>query len=157
MLDTNQRWCAAFADSLRPGDQVTIVLVEKAQIPAWRARVVVRRTHPCETAFGQPALSELMAYDLSIVDSLRPDGESTPMATLAVAGTAAWHRGGDGIVRADLDGDARPEEAHVCRAGEGEHFTLWSTDADRGRRRVWHGYFDWGAFVDANCRPDEIE
>jgi hypothetical protein len=74
----------------------------------------------------------------------------TPGVTLAVASEATWIRGSDGVTRADLNGDGNAEEAKVCAVGEGQLFSLWS-----GGKRVWKGYFDWGALVDETCPPED--
>lgn len=161
VADSASEWCAAFPDSLgstalAPGQRVTIIFVRPARVPAWGAQVRRRRASPCPTAFGQPRWEGYAAYDLALIDSLRQDAGDTPGATLAVAGGAKWARGADGVVRVDLDGDGVLEEARVCTADEGEHFTLWSmVSATERRRRRAHEYFDWGAMTDPTCGPGE--
>jgi hypothetical protein len=126
------------------------------EVPATGAKVVRRREAMCQTEFAQPRWDDYVAYDLAPVDSVRHAADDIPMATLAVASDARWMRGPDGVVRSDLDGDGAPEEARVCRADEGEHFTLWSAAPDGRRRLRAHEYFDWGAFVDPTCGPEEL-
>lgn len=154
--DTTGMWCAAIgADSLRPGDRLTIVYPDSsAPGVASAARVTRRRDTPCGSAFPQQSLADLPAYDLELGDGPR-DGDATgPGAAIAVVGSASWHRGGDGITRSDLNGDGRPEVAEACLADEGEVFTVWhEATGGRPRERLWRGYFDWGVLVDANC-PD---
>ena len=157
VLDTANRWCAAFPDSapvLAPGMRVTIVFAESTAVPAWGATVTRHRDAECPADFAQSRWIDYRAYDLALVDPPRPEAIDVPSATLAVAGEAAWVRGADGRVRADLDGDGAAEEARVCRAGEGHHFTLWSGSGGERRRRA-HEYYDWGAFVDPTCSPEE--
>jgi hypothetical protein len=72
-----------------------------------------------------------------------------------VARDATWTPAADGRLRADLDADGVPEEAHRCAADEGEHFTVWSVHPDGRRERRWHEYFDWGAFTDPTCAPGD--
>lgn len=155
--DSLDRWCAALdAESLAVGARVTLVFPDSGSaVLSRRARVIARRTTPCVTAFPQFGLADDATYDLS-VDDTAGLGAAWSVALVAVT-DAAWNRGADGMARADLDGDGTPEEARKCRAGEGEHFTLWSRSAGTAPRRVWQRYFDWGAFVDANCAPGEID
>ena len=162
VLDTAFAWCAEFpngtgAPPVRPGQQVAIVFVAPAAVPARRARVVARRAALCPSAFPQPRWTDYLAFDLELIDSLRMDASAarTPVVALAVASAVPWRRGDDGVARADLDGDGRLEEARRCTADEGEHFTLW-TQASNGRwvRRV-HEYFDWGGLTEPTCRPGE--
>ena len=155
--DSASRWCAAFAaDSLSPRETITIVFPDSAsRILSLTARAQ-RRATPCATAFPQLQLAEDAVYDLTVIDAAET-GDAAPVA-MAVVSDVRWNRGTDGVARADLDGDGIPEEARVCRAHEGQYFTLWKRDAaDSALRPVWGRYFDWGAFVDANCRPGEGE
>ena len=157
VLDTAGRWCAAFpsaAAELGPGARVTIVFAGDAEMPAWRAAVERLRDAQCPAAFAQSRWTDYRAYDLALLDSPQPAAAPVPLATLAVAGEASWVRGADGRVRADLDGDGSMEEARVCRADEGHHFTIWS-DSGGSRRRRAHEYYDWGAFVDPTCPAEE--
>ena len=156
--DTAARWCVALAhDSLPERQAVTIVFPDSGSpVHSLRGRIVARRATPCETAFPQLQLAEDATYDLTVIDTL-PTGDAAPVA-IAIVSEARWTRGADGIARADLDGDGRSEEARVCRAHEGQYFSLWRRSAaDSTRRSVWGRYFDWGAFVDANCAPGEGE
>lgn len=155
--DSLDRWCAALAaDSLAVGTRVTLVFPDSGSaVLDRRGRVVVRRATPCATAFPQLGLAEDATYEL-IVDDTAGLGAAWSVAMVA-ASEAPWSRGTDGVARADLDGDGTPEEARKCREGEGEHFTLWSRPAGAASRRVWKRYFDWGAFVDADCAPGEAD
>lgn len=152
--DTAGGWCATVAGGPLPaGGLVTLVFAgPDAPVVARTARVLRRRAGPCPSEFPQLSLEELPAYDVAAEG---PDAEGIPWVTLVVAGTAAWRRGPDGGARADLDGDGRAEEARVCAADEGEHFTLWTTDPGGAPTRRWHGYYDWGALVDPTCAPGE--
>ena len=151
------RWCVALAaDSIAPRETVTIVFPESASSVVSLSARAERRATPCETAFPQLQLAEDAVYDLTVIDTA-PVRNAAPVA-MAVLSGARWSRGSDGIARADLDGDGSPEEARACRAHEGEYFTLWKRAAgDSAARSVWGRYFDWGAFVDANCAPGEGE
>lgn len=155
--DSLDRWCAALAaESLAVGTRVTLVFPDSGSAVLDRlARVRARRAAPCPTAFPQLGLAEDATYEL-VVDDTAGLGAAWSVAMVTVS-EATWSRGADGIARADLDGDGTPEEAQKCRAGEGEHFTLWSRPAGAASRRVWKRYFDWGAFVDANCAPGEAD
>lgn len=155
--DSLDRWCGALAaDSLAVGTRVTLVFPDSGSaVLDRRARVTARRATPCPTAFPQLGLAEDATYEL-IVDDTAGLGAAWSVAMVTVS-DVAWSRGADGIARADLDGDGTPEEARKCRAGEGEHLTLWSRPAGAASRRVWKRYFDWGAFVDANCAPGEAD
>jgi hypothetical protein len=156
--DTANRWCVALAhDSLPEKRAVTIVFPDSgSEVLSLSGRIVARRATPCATAFPQLQLAEDATYDLTVVDA--PATGDPASVAIAVVSDARWSRGADGIARADLDGDGRPEEARVCRAHEGEYFSLWRLPAaDSTRRSVWGRYFDWGAFVDANCAPGEGE
>ena len=159
VVDTSGHWCAVFAaDSLRAGQRVTLVLADSAAPIGSRAAEIRgrRASGDCATAFAQPQFSDSAAYDLVL---LQPDAAPAwplPSVTLAVASPVPWSRGVDGMARADVDGDGALEEARVCQAGEGQHFTLWRGAPENGpRRRVWHGYFDWGAEVEPTCQPEE--
>jgi len=157
-IDTVGKWCASFAaDSLKPGERVTIVFPDSSRkVATWSARLLGRRSAPCAAAFPQQSLSALAAYDLQIIDSLRQDAEEIVFLGVAVLSEATWRRGPDGVARADLDGDGLPEEASVCAIGEGQLFALWRRDrADGVRRKLWQGYFDWGVNVDVTCPPGE--
>jgi hypothetical protein len=136
---------------LDPGAPAALVFAGAGQPSVSRAvRVVRRRPDPCHSEFPQLSLEELPAYDLA-VDG--PGAEGTRWVTLVVAGRAAWRQGPGGAARADLDGDGLLEEARICAADEGEHFTLWTIDPGGEPRRRWHGYYDWGALVDVTCGP----
>lgn len=151
---TASGWCAAVAGPpLEAGAQATLVFPDRdAPLASLPARVVRRRPTPCQSAFPQLSLEELPAYDLA-VEGASPPG--LPSVALVVAGPAEWRRAPEGMARADLDGDGIPEEARVCAADEGQHFTLWTIAPGAGPRRRWHGYYDWGALVDPTCRPGE--
>lgn len=155
--DSLDRWCAALdADSLAGGTQVTLVFPDSASaVLSRRARILTRRATACDTAFPQFGVAEDATYELRVGDTTGL-GAAWSVAMVAVS-EVPWTRAADGVARADLDGDGTPEEARKCRAGEGEHFTLWSRSAGAAPRRVWQRYFDWGAFVDANCAPGEID
>lgn len=146
-------WCASVADPLDVGAGVTLVFPDSGSPAVTRAaRVTRRRPDPCPSEFPQLSLEGLPAYDV-VADG--PAAEGMRSVALLVAGAVPWRRDPDGAARADLDGDGRAEEARVCAADEGEHFTLWTTDRDGVPRRRWHGYYDWGAIVDPTCRPGE--
>lgn len=151
--DTAGGWCAAIAaDGLAPGASVTLVFAAAtAPVVARAGRITRRRPGPCPAEFAQGSLEGLPAYDVAA----DPDEEGVPWVALLVASDAPWSRGPRGEARSDLDADGLPEEARVCTADEGEHFTLWSLDPAGGARRRWHGYYDWGALVDPTCRPGE--
>jgi hypothetical protein len=152
--DTTGGWCAAVGgDPLAAGGRVTLVFAAPdAPRVAAGARVLRRRSGPCHSEFPQLSLEEQPAYDLA-ADSAGAEGD--PWVALVVAGGTPWRRGPHGEARADLDGDGRLEQARVCAADEGEHFTIWTLDPDGGPRRRWHGYYDWGALVDPTCGPGE--
>lgn len=156
--DSMRAWCAEFvSDStarLEPGDRATIVFAGAAPIAAVAARIGPARARECPAAFPQPRWIDYVAYDIALTEPL-PPGMETPPVALIVAGTAAWTRGADGVPRADLDGDGRLEEVRRCTADEGEHFTLWSRQADGRAIRRWHEYYDWGGFTDPTCRAGE--
>lgn len=160
VADTGAAWCGAVLDdaaspALDLDAEVMIVFAGPATVPARAGRVVRRRSKPCPTAFSQPRWSDYSAYDVELTDALPPGGAEMPTVALLVASATPWTRGADGVVRADLDGDDRPEEARRCTAGEGEHLTIWGQTADGPTIRRWHEYFDWGAFTEPTCRPGE--
>jgi hypothetical protein len=158
VMDSAAVWCAEFPPTvpqLEAGRRVTIVLVAPAGVPGLGATIVRRREAACTTAFGQPRWDDYVAYDLALIDSLRPPAEHAPTATLVVASESHWTRGLGGVVRTDLDGDGVEEEARVCRADEGEHFSLWSPRPGGGREQRAHEYFDWGALVEPTCAAEE--
>lgn len=160
VADSGNAWCAEFmidstAPPLHAGQRLTIVFAGPAALPAWRARVRGPRASECPASFPQPRWAGYAAYDLELLDS-HPSGRGeTPTVALVVVSEVPWVRGVDGVVRADLDGDGWPEEGRRCSAGEGEHLTLWSRQADGGHVRRWHEYFDWGGRTDPTCRPGE--
>lgn len=154
--DTAGGWCAMFPrDSTNPiaaGRALSIVFGDSTA--PLSAVVVVRRTRECHAEFAQNRWFDYSGYDLALrtkVDTTKP----LPMAGMAIASTARWSRGADGTARADLSADGRMEEVRRCAAGEGHHFTVWTTGADGRRERVAHEYYDWGAFVDETCGPGE--
>jgi hypothetical protein len=120
---------------------------------AWYATLGGSRERQCHAEFGQPRWDGYQAYDLTLADS-SGRGHASGVG-LAVVSAARWSRDTDGRVVADLDGDRRAEEARRCTAGEGEHFTVWSTAPDGQRTRRAHEYFDWGAFTEPRCAPGE--
>jgi hypothetical protein len=152
--DTAGGWCASIAaGGLAQGASVTLVFADPTAPEVARgARITRRRDRPCPAEFAQGSLEALPAYDVA-PDQL--DGEGAPWVALIVASDAPWGRGPRGEARADLDGDGALEEARVCAADEGEHFTVWTLDPAAAPRRRWHGYYDWGAMVDPTCRPGE--
>jgi hypothetical protein len=152
-------WCAAIvADTtrpaLQPGALATIVLSSGAPMASVPARIGARRAAECPAAFPQPRWTDYHAYVL-VPTGADSGALATVAAALLVVHDAPWTRGADGRVRADIDGDGRPEELRRCTADEGEHLTLWSARADGGRVRRWHEYFDWGAFTEPTCGPGE--
>jgi hypothetical protein len=158
LVDTLGRWCAIFAaDMLRPGQRVTLVAPQATDaVTSWAAEIVGRRAAPCATAFAQPQFADSVAYDLAVLEAGSTEETALPSVMIVVGSKGPWERDADGVVRADVDGDGDAEEAHVCQAGEGQHFTLWH--GARGgdpRRRWWHAYFDWGAAVEPTCSSDE--
>ena len=156
--DTANRWCVALAhDSLPEREVVTIVFPDSASgVLSLSGRIVARRATPCATAFPQLQLAEDATYDLTVVDTVAL-GDAASVA-IAVVSDVRWSRGADGVARADLDRDGLLEEARACRAHEGQYFSLWRRPAaDSAPRSVWGRYFDWGAFVDANCAPGHGE
>ena len=161
VMDTLARWCAIFAtDMLHPGQRVTLVAPEAleatAAIASRAAEIVGRRAAPCATAFAQPQFADSAAYDLTVLEAGGAEATALPSVMIAVGSEGPWGRDADGVVRADVDGDGHAEEARVCQADEGQHFTLWhGTPGGGPRRRWWHGYFDWGAAVEPTCSPDE--
>jgi hypothetical protein len=152
--DAEGAWCATVAEGpLAPGATVTLVFpAPDAPVVARSARIIRRRAEPCPSEFPQLSLEGLPAYDLATAG---PDPEGVPSVALAVAGAAVWRRDPDAAARTDLDGDGRPEQAKVCAADEGEHFTLWTIEPGGAPRLRWHGYYDWGANVDPTCKPGE--
>jgi hypothetical protein len=154
LADSLGNWCAAFeVDSLVPGTQVTLIFMDPESDINASAQVVRHRDEPCSAAVPQFSLEQLAAYDLDLGQGTFA-GDRRPAVLLAVAAAATWRRGSDGIMRADLNGDGSAEEARMCRADEGQHFTVWSSEGGAKRLR-WHGYFDWGALVDETCQPGE--
>ena len=149
--DTTDKWCGAFTvDSLRAGQVLTIVFPDSnaPQLTA-PARIIKRRTDPCQAVFPQNAVADLPSYDLA-VELMKSVG--WPGVGVAVAGTSQWRRDVDRIARADLNGDGALEEVTVCAVGEGQQFTLWTrAPSDTTRRKVWDSYYDWGALVDVTC------
>lgn len=157
--DTSGAWCAEFrADSglrgLTPGEQATVVFGGPGARLAVPAVIGAVQPSPCGTAFAQPRWIDYAAYQLSVPAATEPD-TLTPMVALIVAGAPPWAAGPGGLPRADLDGDAIPEEVRRCAADEGEHFTVWSVGSNGAAVRRWHEYFDWGAFTDPTCRTGE--
>lgn len=157
MLDTAGHWCVAFAaDSLRPGERVTIVFPDSAnRTVGLRGRLLGRRATPCWAAFPQQSLTDYATYDVSITDPILPSASGSSGVALALVSDVPWRRAADGVARADLDGDGKLEEASACAVDEGERFSLYSRDpVSDVRRSVWQGYYDWGALVDVTCTPD---
>jgi hypothetical protein len=159
-VDSLRAWCVEFvADSAapapRPGRLVAIVFPGPATVSALRAMLGRSRPGECPAEFPQPRWIDYVAYDLQLTDSVPPDATNLPSVALVVASEATWSRGADGVVRADVDGDGRPEEVRRCTADEGEHLTLWSPRPGGGRVRRWHEYHDWGGFTDPTCKPGE--
>lgn len=160
VADTGLAWCGAVlkdaaSPALESGTEVRIVFAGRATVPSRSGRVLRRRGTQCPAAFNQPRWVDYSAYDIELIDDLPPGGAEMPTVALLVASDVPWVRAADGITRADLDGDGRPEEARRCTAGEGEHLTIWGTTADGTAIRRWHEYFDWGAFTEPTCRPGE--
>jgi len=151
--DAEGGWCATVAGPLDVGARVTLVFPDSGSPAVTRAfRVTRRRPEPCPSEFPQLSLEGVPAYDV-VADG--PAAGGMRSVALLVAGSAPWRRDPDGAARADLDGDGRSEEARVCAADEGEHFTLWTIDPGGAARLRWHGYYDWGVIVDQTCRAGE--
>jgi hypothetical protein len=158
VADTLRAWCAEFrADSaaspLEPGQGVTIVFPGDAPIASLPARLGAPRPGECWAAFPQPRWIDYTAYHVDLLDST-PAGAQLPIVALIVTSAQSWQRDSAGAV-ADLDGDGSPEQVRRCTADEGEHFTLWSREADGRWTRRWHEYYDWGGFTDPTCRLGE--
>lgn len=160
IADSGTRWCATLpTDSLEPGTVVSIVFPDSASpVARYGARVVGRRSAPCETAFPQPEVDGHTAFDLEAAVPGDRAAEDVALVAIAVTGDTEWRRGPDGVVRADLNGDGSMEDARICAAGEGQHLTIWRPlPTVGGRERWWHGYFDWGALVEETCSPAESQ
>jgi hypothetical protein len=169
VVDEAGAWCAAFPrDSagdpastpdgrIATGTPVTIVLAGATEPWALGATVRTRRRASCPAAFPQPRWDAYAAYDVALVDTLRPQEADVPTVALVVAGDRLRvTRGPQGWMRLDVDGDGVSEELRRCAADEGEHFTLWSRDsASAPWRRQAHEYFDWGVLVERRCRAGE--
>lgn len=160
VADTGLAWCGAVLNdaaspALESGTDVMIVFAGRATVPARAGRVIRRRGNQCPAAFNQPRWADYTAYDVEITDALPSGGAEMPTVALLVVSDVPWVRTADGMARADLNGDGRPEEARRCTAGEGEHLTVWGETADGTTIRHWHEYFDWGAFTEPTCRPGE--
>ena len=152
--DTTGSWCGMFppdsAGSLTVGRAVAIVFADSAG-SVLSARLAARRREPCHAEVAQSRWYDYVAHDLES----RPDSADTPIVGLAVVSPAAWVRGTDGVMRADVFGDGVPDDVRRCRADEGHHFTLWDVRRDGTRARGGHEYFDWGALVDPTCKAGE--
>jgi len=151
-------WCAEFdTDSgtvPADGTPASLVFVGDTTWLSARVRIRGRRTRDCTTAFPQPRWSSYAAFDLELADA-KSRQDSLPYLALIVGGDTRWLRGSSGNVYGDIDGDRVAEEIRRCAAGEGEHFTVWSTARKGTPVLRWHEYFDWGAIVDPTCRPGE--
>ena len=141
--DTAGAWCAEFKNDsttapIEAGGQVTIVFPESSSKRSFGARVRAPRSTECWAAFPQPRWIDYTAYDLELAEPM-PAGAQTPTVGLVTTGP------GLGSL-----------QARRCTADEGEHFTVWETGPARGQpRRVWHEYYDWGAFTDPTCKQGE--
>ena len=137
--DTTGAWCAEFKNdstrpAIQPGDQVMIVF-PGPPTATLAARVRAPRSTECWAAFPQPRWIDYTAYDLELE---RPRSAGAQVPTVGL------------IARGQLDG----LETRRCTADEGEHFTVW-TAGEGQSRRIWHEYYDWGAFTDPTCGPGE--
>jgi hypothetical protein len=163
------RWCGEFEEQeLSVGDTVTLVWPDSgSEAPA----VAVMRVHRaasgnCDQMFDTTSTSAVdgTVYELfltSPTDSLTV--ADLPMSpAIAVRGSAAWTRGPDHFVRADLDGDENPEQARLCTSNEGVHLTLWTLldSAAAGKPRAhrrWHAYQALGYDVEPSCTARETD
>ena len=155
MTDTAGRWCAAFAnDSLREGERLTIIFPDtNSKSVQLRGRIERRRPNACWSAFPQHALDDHATYDVTLADSASA-GDNAGLG-IALLSDVRWSRGQDGVLRADVDGNGRLEEAGVCAIDEGQIFTLATRDSVSGMRHNWFRvYYDWGALVDVTCTPE---
>lgn len=152
-------WCGTFEHGgLSAGERLVLVFPQSRPQPAvdsasYAVRVRRVRADYCRTEFGAVTLGDSSrAYDLEPVGSAPPEPYGALTVALAVASAASWTRAADGTMRADLDGDGRPEVARACLEGEGWRFTVES-DSGRGARLRWSAYFDLGAEVEPTCGP----
>ena len=155
--DTAMRWCVALPPDtaqLQEGGPVALVFATRETSTTWLARLGPARDRQCHTEFAQPRWEGYRFHDLTVRDTSAGPAQPWGIA-MAVLSAAEWGQLGDGRVIADLDGDGAHEEARLCSADEGHHFTIWSVGADGTRVRRAHEYFDWGALVERTCKAGE--
>ena len=155
--DTAMRWCVALPPDSAPlqeGGPVALVFATRETSTTWLARLGPARERRCHTEFAQPRWEGYRFHDLTVRDTSAGPAQPWGIA-MAVLSAAEWGQLGDGRVIADLDGDGAHEEALLCSADEGHHFTIWSVGTDGTRVRRAHEYFDWGAGVERTCKPGE--
>jgi hypothetical protein len=145
------------APALKAGDPVTLVFPGDAPVASLPGLVRGPHEGECPSAFAQPRWNDYEAFRIAPVDSVAGKDAMLPSVALIVASQEPWVRGADSVVRADLDGDGQPEEARRCTADEGEYLTLWSRRGDGAPVRRWLEYYDWGAFTEPTCRPEEVQ
>jgi hypothetical protein len=138
-------WCAMFpptmAGDMRPGRAVALAFPQQQGRQAVKALLASAQPGQCPAPFAQSRWDGYSAFHLEL-----PGGAvmEVPWPAVAVVIDGSASSGG---------GDSA--KLRACLADEGMHFTLWRDGVDGTPERVWHEYYDLGAFVDQTCGPGE--
>jgi hypothetical protein len=134
---------------LAVGSPLTLVLLGTPQSIV-KAEIVGPASDDCPTI--DKSDNNLKHYRIRLFEkNLSP---STP--AIAISGFSGPFKARGKYVRADIDGDGRPEFFRFCASSEGIHMTVWSGKPLRGKRR-WHQYYYLGYDIEPNCSPEDTE
>jgi hypothetical protein len=149
-MRTAEATCLSIANpSLRMRSRVFLVNTSSPQTIA-QAEIVRKQQNPCTQADGSGVPFD--SYQLRATG--RPMQGGPP--GIAIYGfNGEFAKRGASVV-ADLDGDGRLEFFRSCTSQEGVHFTIWSDEPLKGKRR-WHRYIYLGYGVEPTCSNSETE
>jgi len=143
--------CTPDASAPRPGDRITVILPDAHA--GLEARVTAGEP-PAEQDARRCYLDDATRATRRAL-SLGQGQDRAPAVGIGVLrARTSLQLGAD--LRADLDGDGKPESFKACTSSEGVHLTVWSgTPLKAGGVRRWHAYYYLDYDTEPSCSPGE--
>jgi hypothetical protein len=163
------KWCTEFGNrQLTVGDTITLLWPDTAGTVPSIVTVVSRvRTDSVCVYYGLapdglPSEEGDESYELVPAEPVDPARVHNVRPGIAVWGHVRWVRGPDHLLRADIDGDGKPEIARSCSTQEAVNLTIWTVIEDpvTGKQREvrrWKAYRPLGFDDVPDCTERESE